>query len=58
MQTNSFERTKSQTTRLRAIVEVIDGELMISPIANSDAERVAILDALRLIADERPSSPR
>ena len=53
MQTNSFERKKSQTTRLRAVVEVIDGELVISPIANSDVERAAILDALRFIANEQ-----
>jgi hypothetical protein len=49
MQTNIFEGTKSQTTRLQAIVEVIDGELVVSPIATSDVERAAILDALRFI---------
>ena len=53
MQTSIFERTKSQTTRLRAIVEVIGGELLISPIANSDVERAAILDALRFLANEQ-----
>lgn len=53
MQTNIFEGAKSQTTRLRAIVEVIDGELLISPIANSDAERAAILDALRFLTTEQ-----
>jgi len=53
MQTNIFERPKSQTTRLRAIVEVIDGELLLSPIANSDVERAAILDALRFLTTEQ-----
>ena len=52
MQTHIPESEESQT-RLRAIVEVIDGELLISPIANSDVERAAILDALRFLATEQ-----
>jgi len=47
MPTDIFERTKSQT-RLWAIVEIIDGELIIFPVADSDSERAAILKALRL----------
>ena len=52
MQKNIFEQNGSQT-RLRAIVEVIDGEVAIFPIAYSDADRTAILDALRFIATEQ-----
>jgi len=52
MPTNIFERTESQT-RLRAIVEIIDGELIIFPVADSDSERAAILDALRFLANEQ-----
>jgi len=52
MQTTSAKRIQSQR-HLRAIIELIDGELAIFPIANSDADRAAILDALRFLANEQ-----
>ena len=36
------------TRRLRAMVEIIDGQLKIYPIANSDEEAKEILDSLHL----------
>jgi hypothetical protein len=35
--------------RLRAYIEIIDGELAIFPLANSDTDEKAILDALRFV---------
>jgi hypothetical protein len=45
---------KNQTCprRLRAIVELIGGELFIFPVADSDGERDDILDALRIYFGE------
>ena len=38
---------------LRAIIELVDGEIKIFPIARSDADEKTILDALRFaVADE------
>jgi hypothetical protein len=52
MQTNIFDGPKSQTTRLRAIVEVIGSEFFVYPIADSDADERQILDALRFIRED------
>ena len=38
--------------RLRAIVEIIDGELCVYPIAETDADERHILDALRFAAED------
>ena len=38
--------------RLRAIVEIIDGELKIYPISDSDFDERAILDALRFVRED------
>lgn len=38
--------------RLRAVVEIIRGELKIYPIADSDADEKRILDALRLVRED------
>lgn len=35
--------------RLRAYVEIVSGELIIFPVADSDSEREEILDALRIL---------
>ena len=37
---------------LRAIVEIIDGELNIVPVADSDADEQLIWDALRSVCEE------
>lgn len=37
---------------LRAIVEIIDGEVFIFPVADSDIQRAEILDALRIYFGE------
>jgi hypothetical protein len=34
--------------RLRAIVEIVSGEVFIFPVADSDVDRELILDALRI----------
>jgi hypothetical protein len=50
----SADKSKGQSTEpLRAIIEVIGGELSITPIADSDAEEREILDALRIHLDEQ-----
>jgi hypothetical protein len=36
-------------TRIRAIVEIVDGKLKVCPVADSDAERIVILNELRFI---------
>jgi len=45
-------RLEPQPKRLRAIVEIVGGEVMIFPIADSDDERNAIFDALRIYFGE------
>jgi len=55
MQTNTTLKPKSQpaqTMPLRAIVEILGGELKIYPIANSDADEKTILDALRFVRED------
>jgi hypothetical protein len=37
---------------LRAIVEVIDGELKIYPLGDSDVDEKRILDALRFVIED------
>jgi hypothetical protein len=44
---------QQEPKRLKAIVEIIAGEVMIFPIADSDTDRQEILDALRIYFDER-----
>jgi hypothetical protein len=43
--------TRSQQ-RLRAFVEIIDGELRVYPIAETDDDERRILDALRFIVED------
>jgi hypothetical protein len=38
--------------RLRAFVEIIDGELRVYPIAETDDDERRILDALRFIVED------
>jgi len=42
-----YNAEKIPATPLTAIVQIVDGELIIFPIADSDADRAVILDALR-----------
>ena len=44
--------TESPPSRLRAIVEVIGAELAIYPIADTDVDERAILDALRVVIED------
>jgi hypothetical protein len=37
--------------RLRAVVEIVDGELKIFPVTDNDADEKRILDALRFIRE-------
>jgi hypothetical protein len=41
--------SQASPPRLRAIVEIIDGELSVIPIADCDSDERAILDAFRFI---------
>lgn len=41
--------TPTVSTRVRAIVEIVDGKLKVYPVADSDAERIVILNELRFI---------
>ena len=55
MQTNTTLNSKSQTLRplpLRAIIEIVGGELKIIPIAQSDIEEKMIFDALRFMIED------
>lgn len=45
---NPIQR-KIQPTTLRAMIEIIAGELKIYPVAESDADEKLILDALRFL---------
>ncbi len=51
METNTSPTVKSQLP-LRAIVEIIGGELNIYPVTGTDAEEKRILDALRFVIQE------
>jgi hypothetical protein len=55
MQTNTTLKPKSQpaqTMPLRAIVEILGGELKVYPIADSDADEKIILDVLRFVREQ------
>lgn len=55
MKTNISPNPKSQTPGtmpLRAIVEIIGGELKVYPVGNSDADEKMILDALRFVREQ------
>jgi hypothetical protein len=55
MQTDISLKPKSQADPvipLRAIVELIGGELKIYPLADSDVEEHQMLDALRFIRED------
>jgi hypothetical protein len=55
METNTTLKLKPQTPGtmpLRAIVEIVDGELKVFPIADSDADEQTILDALRFVIED------
>jgi hypothetical protein len=55
VQTHTLPNHKSQSPNaipLRAIIEIVGGELKIYPLAGSDAEEHQILDALRFIRED------
>lgn len=43
---------KTEAKRLRAFIKIIDGELAVYPIADSDEEEREILDALRFLRED------
>jgi hypothetical protein len=45
-------RVEPQPKRLRAIVEIVGGEVFIFPVGDSDADSKEILDALRIYFGE------
>lgn len=49
---DSRRLSESPAKALRAIVELIGGELKIYPLADSDADEKRILDALRCVIEE------
>lgn len=51
MQSNTVHPEPSQP-RLRAMIEIIDGELRIFPIADSDDDEKRILEALRFVRED------
>jgi len=44
--------TESQCSRLRAMIEIVDGELKVYPIADTDEDERRILDGLRFFREE------
>lgn len=52
METLTHTATRSQPPRLRAMIEIIDGELKIFPIADSDEQAKEIVDALRFFRED------
>ena len=55
METDTSLKSKSQplpVMPLRAIVEIIGGELTVYPIAESDLDEQRILDALRFVRED------
>lgn len=46
-------KIQGKQTRLRAMIEIIDGELKVYPVADSDSDEKLILDGLRLIREGR-----
>ena len=51
MESHNSETPKNQP-RLRAMVEIVDGEIKVYPIADSDADERRILDALRFVGED------
>jgi hypothetical protein len=50
--TNDPDLSNPTPRRLRAIVEIVGGEVFIFPVADSDVDRETILDALRIYFGE------
>jgi hypothetical protein len=48
---------QQEPKRLKAIVEIVGGELFIFPVADSDGEREEILDALRIYFGAEKEGP-
>jgi hypothetical protein len=46
------DREQPNRKPLRAIVEIVSGEVFIFPVADSDVDRETILDALRIFFGE------
>jgi hypothetical protein len=49
---NPSELSSESPRRLRAIVEIVNGELVVYPVADSDVEAATILDALRFVIED------
>lgn len=49
---DSRQLSQSTAKPLRAIVEIIGGELKIYPVGDSDVDEKTILDALRFIRED------
>lgn len=45
-------KSHGNQTRLRAMIEIIDGEIKVYPIANSDSDEKLILDRIRVIRED------
>ncbi len=52
MQSTPSPESSQGQPRLRAVVELINGELKIYPIAENDADEKRILDALRFVRED------
>jgi len=48
----SVKEKPTEPRRLRAVVEIVAGEVTVFPVAESDGERDEILDALRIYFGE------
>lgn len=54
MQTNTLLKAKPQpASTMRAIIEIVDGELKIFPVADSDIDAKGIFDALRFMINDQ-----
>ncbi len=49
---DQYSQPEKKSTRLRALVEIMGGELRVYPISDSDADEKQILDALRFIRED------
>jgi hypothetical protein len=49
---HSHKKVNPSRKPLRAIVEIIGGELTIFPVANSDTEAATIMNALRFVIED------
>ena len=49
---DSRQLSQSSATPLRALVEIIAGELKVYPIAESDLDEQRIIDALRFVRED------